>query len=121
MIFFNFQQDLVGCFKDQPARTLNIGKSHSSKMTIGKCRAICEKKNAKYYGLEVKSCCLHKFRCSKFQNNDTNNKIDVRDDLSLLERNKKVLPINSRNDGKYQHLSGVQEEYVSHVDRSHLP
>ncbi|XP_048734636.2 uncharacterized protein LOC125650402 [Ostrea edulis] len=51
------KKDLVGCFKDQPARTLNIGKSHSSKMTIGKCRAICEKKNAKYYGLEVGKEC----------------------------------------------------------------
>ncbi|XP_062580891.1 uncharacterized protein LOC134242777 [Saccostrea cucullata] len=50
--------NFIGCFKDQWSRTLNGGKTVSKSMTLEKCQLTCEKKNTKYYGLEVGKECF---------------------------------------------------------------
>ena len=59
VILFFIITDLLGCFKDQRSRTLNGGKTVSKSMTLEKCQLICEKKNTKYFGLEVQIFIIH--------------------------------------------------------------
>ncbi|XP_062608867.1 uncharacterized protein LOC134270643 [Saccostrea cucullata] len=48
----------LGCYQDQPTRTLAGKKTKSKSMTIETCKNICTKENTKFYGVEFSSECF---------------------------------------------------------------